>query len=313
MTHFGLKNENFPSMVHQICSYACNSRCPNCPFTETNSDARQRYRDKKAQFVSPEVFKKTADECGRHHALMRVTGAGETFLCPGIVDLIEYAANAGAKVGIITNGSLLTPKISARLIDAGVDNIEISVDAGDIETYSIVRSGLDWNQLLYNIKHLIEYRDMRAADTKVYVSVINQKAVTPKIQEVVDFWNTRVDYTMVRKFLTFGILDENESGDRVPFQEDGDPCPWPFERMVVDTDGEIILCGHEQIRRFTDWGNIMDKTLESVWKGEQMHELRKNMLTNIEAIPCCKKCDDRRFKSWSYNYSKVLKDAGARM
>jgi len=310
--HFNLGNKDFPSMVHQICSYVCNSKCPNCPFTETNSDARKRYMDKNALFVSPEIFKKTADECGKHRSIMRVTGGGETLLCPCIDDLIEYAVNAGAKVGIITNGSLLTPLRSARFIDAGVDNIEISVDAGDRETYSIVRHGLDWDRLLFNIENLIKYRDMNKADTKVYVSVINQKPIDKKIQEIVDFWNSRVDYTMVRKYLTFGILDENMSGDRVPFQAEESPCPWPFERMVVDTDGDIILCGHEQISRFTEWGNIMDKSLESVWQGEQMCELRKNMLTNFDALPYCKKCDDRRFKSWEYNYSKVLREAGVR-
>ncbi len=305
-----LKNKDFPSMVHQICSYECNSRCVNCPFTIANSDARRKHKD--SMFVSPEVFKITADECGKHHSIMRVTGGGETLLCPGIVDLVKYAVDAGARVGIITNGSLLSPTKSMNFIDMGVDNIEISVDAGDQHTYSIVRAGLDWERLLFNIRSLVEYRNEVKSNTKVYVSIINQKYVAPKIKEAVAFWKERVDYVMVRKFLTFGILDETESGDKVPFQTGPSPCPWPFERITVDTNGDIILCGHEQIKRFTDWGDIREKTLEEVWNGESMRELRKNMIENIDAIPACKNCDDRRFKSWDYNYLKVLEEAEAR-
>ncbi len=306
MNSFQLKNIDFPSMVHQICSYECNSRCINCPFTAANSDARGRHKE--SMFVSPEIFKKTADECGKHHSIMRVTGGGETLMCPDIVDLVKYAVDAGARVGIITNGSLLTPSKSVKFIDMGVDNIEISVDAGDQYTYSIVRAGLNWERLLFNIRCLVDYRNKAKANTKVYVSIINQKYVAPKIQEAVEFWKQRVDYAMVRKFLTFGILDENESGDRVPFQTGSSPCPWPFERITVDTNGDIILCGHEQIKRFTEWGNIKDNTLESVWNGENMSGLRKNMLENINAIPACNNCDDRRFKSWDYNYLKVLEE-----
>lgn len=312
MNSFQLKNTDFPSMVHLICSYVCNSRCPNCPFTEMNSDARKRYKDKKAGFVSAGIFKKTADECGKHGSILRITGGGEPLLCPDIVDLVEYAASAGNRVGIITNGSLLTPDKSRRFADMGVDNIEISVDAGDRETYSKVRAGLSWDGLLHNIEHLVNYRNKTNASTKVYVSIINQKDVAPILKEAVDFWNKRVDVVMVRKFLTFGILDENESGDRIPFQAGASPCPWPFERMTVDSNGDIILCGHEQIKRFTCWGNIKENTLEEVWKGENMRKLRKNMITNIDAIPACKNCEDRRFKSWDHNYLKLLKDAGAR-
>ncbi len=308
---FELKNKDFPSMVHQICSYECNSRCKNCPFTAANSDARKRYKE--SLFVSHETFKRTADECGKHHSIMRVTGGGETLMCHGIVDLVKYAADAGARVGIITNGSLLAPTKSVKFIDMGIDNIEISVDAGDELTYSIVRAGLNWERLLFNIRRLVDYRNEAKSNTKVYVSIINQKYVAPKLQEAVAFWKQRVDYVMVRKFLTFGILDENESGDRIPFQTGDSPCPWPFERITVDTNGDIILCGHEQINRFTDWGNIREKTLGEVWTGESMRELRKNMLENIDAIPACKNCDDRRFKSWDYNYLKVLEEAEARI
>lgn len=305
------ENEDFPVMVHQICAYACNSRCIHCPFTETHSDAQKRYKSINSLFVTPEIFRKTADETGRHSAILRLTGGGETLLCPRILELVEYATEKNCKVGIITNGSLLTPSTSMRLVDAGVDNIEISVDAGDRETYSKIRVGLDWNKLLSNVNSLVEYRNKVNAGTKVYVSIINQKCISPKLQKAVSFWNKRVDQVMVRKYMTFGILNDNESGDRVPFQDMNAPCPWIFKRVSVDTNGDFLVCGHEQIKRHMNLGNIMDTTIKAVWKGG-MRKLQEDMIADVSRIPLCKNCDDRRFKSWEYDYLKILEKAGAK-
>ena len=120
--------------------YACNARCPNCPYN--NSDIRAKYKG--AIFMPENIFKKIADESGEHGSYLRLSGGGEPMLHPQAVDLMLYAKSRGAKIGLITNASKFTRQDLEKLIAAGVDAIECSVDAPDEVTYNKVRPGLDW-------------------------------------------------------------------------------------------------------------------------------------------------------------------------
>lgn len=309
--HFGLRKEaeEYPLMVHVLASYVCNSKCKNCPFTETNTNIRKRYREMGAEFIPSEIFKMVADECGKFKSFMRITGGGEPLIHPDLIDLIIYAKSAGAGVGIITNGSLLFPEKSDKLLAANADAIEISVDAADKETYSKIRRGLDWDVLMSNIKHLVEKRNKLQAKTKVIVSVVNQKIVADKIKEIENFWNQLVDYVIIRKFLSWGVVNKRGSGDPSPYISKNTPCPYPFERIVVDSTGDILLCGYD-IEGKTSFGNMRNETIQSVWKGEKLNWWREKMLKGeYDEIPMCKYCQDRQYRSWDYNYLRSLKQA----
>ena len=153
--------------------YVCNAKCPSCPYT--NSEIRADYKDK--PFMAEDTFKIIADQCGEHNAWIRLSGGGEPMLHPKAVDLMEYAKKTGAKVGLITNGSRFTEESSRRLLEAGVDMIEFSVDAADPKTYERVRKGLDWETLLKNIQRMVELRDRLKSPSKIIASGVNQDGV----------------------------------------------------------------------------------------------------------------------------------------
>ena len=146
---YGIRPEaqDFPMMVVMSFVYVCNARCPNCPYT--NSNIREDYRDR--PLMREDTFKLIADECGPHHAWLRLSGGGEPMLHPQAVELIEYAKAKGCKIGLITNGSRFDETSLARLLACGTDMIEFSVDAGDPVTYERVRPGLDWERLVRTV------------------------------------------------------------------------------------------------------------------------------------------------------------------
>lgn len=304
---YGLKKgaEIFPLMVLASVSYVCNSKCPGCPYTQSN--IREDFVD--APFMPPEIFKRIADEVGRFGSMLRITGGGEPLLHPQMVELIEYAKKVGAKVGLITNGSLLTQDKVDRLLNAGIDAIDISVDAADAGTYSKVRVGLNFNILLDNVRYLIARRNLSRSKTKVIVSIIDQKTMAGKLESAVSFWRGIVDNVQVRKYLTWGIGDPTESGDPTPLTIKRTPCPWLFERIDVNGRGKIVLCGSD-ITEKTDFGNVSDTLIEDVWRGEKLESLRKRMLSGkLNPDEICSTCSDWQYRSWDYNYWKVLADA----
>ena len=300
--------EEFPLMVVVAATYVCNARCPHCPYTQ--SAIRQSYKD--APFIAPALFKKIADECGQYNAYVRISGGGEPLLHTHMLELIEYAKEVGARIGLITNGSLLTPDKADRLLAANTDAIEISADAADKETYSNIRVGLDFDKLVRNVRYLVNRRNELKSTTRVVASIINQKAVEDKLESIVAFWNDIVDNVQVRKYLTWGIGNAEESGDPTPYIPDLPsrvPCPFPFERLNIDSRGKIEFCGYD-IAGETDFGNVNEVSIKSIWQGEKFNQWRELLLQGrYEEIDICCKCPDWRYRSWNYNYWNVLKRA----
>jgi radical SAM protein with 4Fe4S-binding SPASM domain len=303
---YGLRKEaeDFPMMVVLSFVYVCNANCPNCPYN--NSDIRSRYKD--AAFMPQHIFKKIADECGEYGAYLRISGGGEPMLHPQAEELMVYAKQQGARIGLITNGSKFSKKNLTTLIETGVDVIEFSVDAGDEETYRWVRPGLDWAKLNQNAHLAVEIRGRLKAQTKIIASVINQEGVD--VQATEKYWSEIVDKVQVRKYLTWGYT-EDKSADPSPYlrPEDRIPCPWLFERFNIDSRGDVTLCG-EDIAFNEKFGNVMERTIKDIWQGSEFTYLRQKHLSGQgDEIAICSICPDWQYRSWQYNYWKVLQDA----
>jgi MoaA/NifB/PqqE/SkfB family radical SAM enzyme len=85
-------------------------------------------------------------------------GLGEPLMHPDIVEMISEAKKRGAHVEIITNGTLLSPEMSHKLIYAGVDMIWVSLDGATPESYADVRLGATLPKVLENIREFHRIR-----------------------------------------------------------------------------------------------------------------------------------------------------------
>ena len=305
---YGMKEaaRNFPMMVVLSFVYVCNALCPNCPYN--NSDIREDYKD--ALFMSKNLFKKIADECGKYNSLLRLSGGGEPMMHPHALELIEYALEKGCRVGLITNGSIFDRESLTRMISLGIDAIEFSVDAGDEETYKWARPGLEWSTLNRNIKQAKSIRDELKSETRIICSAINQDGVD--IELVQSYWEEKVDKVQIRKYLTWGYNDDN-SADATPYlsPEERIPCPWLFERLNIDSRGNVTLCG-EDIAFEKQFANVNERTILDIWNGQEIFHFRNLHLERRgNEIDICSKCPDWKYRSWNYNYWQLLKDAEA--
>ena len=296
--------KEFPMMVVLSFVYMCNAKCPNCPYN--NSDIRSKYKD--ALVMPEDIFKRIADECGGYGAYLRISGGGEPMLHPQAVELMVYAKKKGAKIGLITNGSKFTKESLSVLIEAGVDVLEFSVDAPDEQTYNSVRPGLDWNRLNRNVRLAVEIRERLEANTRIITSIINQEGVD--VQTAEEYWSGIVDKVQVRKYLTWGY-NKDKSADATPYlpPEERIPCPWLFERFNIDSRGDVTLCG-EDIAFNEKFANVMENSIREIWHGPKFAYFRdKHLSRHGDDVPICSKCPDWQYRSWNYNYWKVVNDA----
>ena len=309
---FGLREqaEKYPMMLVLSFAYPCNALCPHCPYT--NSNIRKEYRD--MPYMDEGIFKKIADESGPFKSYLRISGGGEPMLHPKATELLVYAKEKGCKIGLITNGSKFEGDSLEKLIDSEVDLIEFSVDADNEKDYAIYRKGLDWNLLVANLKRAVSYRNLTKSRTRIIVSAVNQKGVD--IDNIENFWinENGADYIIKRKYLTWGNnteIDQTKSADPSTYTDTNNtPCPFIFERLNIDSRGNVMVCGYD-ISANTSMGNVMDDTIENIWTGEGFNFYRDKHLKNKGSdISICSTCPDWKYRSWNHNYWKVVKESG---
>jgi MoaA/NifB/PqqE/SkfB family radical SAM enzyme len=219
-----------------------------------------------------------------------------------------------------------------RIIKAGIDLIEFSMDAADPETYALVRpphrgAPRDpedwWKRHVDNVKAALELRKEYVTPTRVVVSIIRQELVEGRLDEAVDFWLHKigVDDVITRKFLTwddntnigFGNSLDRHLYAELP-SEKKEPCVWPFERLNVDTLGRIALCGQDISFRTSElFPNAKDTSIKDIWQGEMFNWYRRMHLEGrgAECWPC-RGCSAwlAGIRDWEYGWLRVLKTSG---
>src|SRR6266498_3353556 len=140
-----------PEIVQIESTNICNAKCVFCPRDDMH---------RRQGIMSVDLFRKIVDECvelGITH--VRMHNYGESFIDRKLVEKVRYAKQQGIKeVGMISNGSLITDQIARGMIDAGLDAINISVDASGKEVFESTRVGLKYDKVIANIERIVRLR-----------------------------------------------------------------------------------------------------------------------------------------------------------
>src|SRR5262249_51803619 len=112
---------------------ACNLKCPLCPQSEDDWQARG--------YLDYELFCKIIDEVAGRVYDVNLTHRGESLFNKRIYDMVAYARERGVKVRLHTNATPLNAKNIDLLLGCGLDFLSISFDGYDKEGYEAARLG----------------------------------------------------------------------------------------------------------------------------------------------------------------------------
>lgn len=129
----------------------CNLKCVMCPW----DDARNNVTNK--GYMSEEIWGGLSPHL-EDVQFIDFTGGGEPLLQKHLLSWITQAKGANCNVGFLSNGSLLNPILSQKIIDSGIDWIGFSVDGADQFTYELIRQGSNFDKLCTNIKKFTDLR-----------------------------------------------------------------------------------------------------------------------------------------------------------
>lgn len=131
-----------------VCLYLevtnrCNLLCTTCPRT---FDDLEPPAD-----MSWELFTRIVDEMPRIERVV-LHGVGEPMLVDDLPRMIRYLKARGTFVLFNTNGTALTLKNGRALIDAGLDELRVSLDAAERESFRAVRGRDYFDRIVRNVR-----------------------------------------------------------------------------------------------------------------------------------------------------------------
>ncbi len=295
----------------------CNFRCTMCTVSEWPKGRR-------AADMALADFERLLDEqVGLVE--VKVQGLGEpTMQGDDYFAMIRLARSRHIWVRTTTNASLLHLKDNHRkLLDSGVNEIQISIDGADAEVFQAIRRGAVFDRVIANCRLINDTCDAEGVErTKMWTVVQrgNRHQLADLVRlgarigfrhmafslNLVDFglaeWRIRNDAVTVER--EFGRAEAEdlmalgaEHGIDVRFwsvahkystAEPSRLCPWPFERAAISSDLRVVPCciiGNPDV---SELGSAA-KGFSEVWFGDAHAEFRRAHLEGrIPAV--CRSC-----------------------
>jgi MoaA/NifB/PqqE/SkfB family radical SAM enzyme len=134
--------------VEPVCLYLettnrCNLLCTTCPRT---FEALEPPAD-----MSWDLFTHIVEQFPRI-ARVVLHGVGEPMMVPALPRMIRYLKDRGAYVLFNTNGTLLSRRKGQKLIDSGLDELRVSLDAAEPEAFKLVRGRDMFDRIVRNVR-----------------------------------------------------------------------------------------------------------------------------------------------------------------
>ena len=155
------KSGRAPVVLAINITYKCNYACIMC---QKSSVLKNVYTDS-AKDMKFDELEKLLRENAKYISLVRLSG-GEPLHYRDISKLIDVLDQLKMKYALLTNGSLLTPEISKKLILNCIE-ISISIDSADKQIYSKMRYPGNLDSVSENINFLNKLKSSNKSKTPI--------------------------------------------------------------------------------------------------------------------------------------------------
>jgi MoaA/NifB/PqqE/SkfB family radical SAM enzyme len=286
-----------PFIIFVDPSSACNFQCAFCPTGD-----RDLIR-KMGRYQGPmdfNLYKKIIDDLAIFPdkiKVLRLYKDGEPFLNKHLEDMVAYAKQSGQVpyIDTTTNGTLLKPGRMKRLIDAGLDKINISVNGMNAEQYKkFTRFDFDFTEFVTNVKWLYANK----GKCEIVIKIPGDLITKAQHEEFYDTFGDYCDRIFIENFAPCWPEFDVEKRLGVTFEKGiyqqpitpTDTCPYIFYSQSINADGTASAC-------FLDWsrklliGDARKQSLYEIWHSDELNTLR---ITNLEGKrmqhPICSHC-----------------------
>lgn len=172
-----------PHYVELLVTTQCNLKCVMCNVWKLRIKKPLIEKDEMSIFQSKELL----------HALQcmgtRVVylSGGEPLLKSGILSLIQAAKKEKLRVGLFTNGTIITPALAHSLLDSCLDHIIFSIDSPRASVHDQIR-GVNgtWEKAVRGMQILSTLRNELNASLRISINMLITRTNYHLIEEMID-------------------------------------------------------------------------------------------------------------------------------
>ena len=227
---------------------------------------------------------------------------GESFLVKELAEYIKYAKEVvGIEyVFITTNGSLSTPERMIPVIEAGLDSVKFSVNAGTREKYKEMHCCDNFDKVISNIKWLYKYKkDNNINGLRTCISSIlipededDLRSFEKDMSKYVD------DFYFLPLYNQAGHIGGKEYtkivGNPGRYENMVEPIPcWAlFNAAKITWNGMLTACCFDHDEKF-EIADLNKVSLLKAWNDPKFVGMRQEHLDNkFDVESLCSKCLD---------------------
>lgn len=278
-------------------SNTCNLSCRFCP-TGNKELIRQNQRPNK--IMPLDLFKKIINDLSEFPQpikIVRLYKEGEPLMNKHFPEMVSYAKHSEKvlRVDTTSNGHLLNPEVNRKIVDAGLDRINISVNgvsAEQIEFYTGTK--VDFAQYVKNIRDLYNNKNQ----CEIYIKAIQENLSNEEQKIFLDLFGEYSDYIFLERLspawpdFKFNTMDMKFATGHYGQQiRERMVCPNLFYTMVINSDGTVSACVGDWARRLIVGDSRID-SVHSIWLGSKLNKLRIDHLEmKRKSIPFCDVCE----------------------
>jgi len=143
----GQKAERLPVCIYLETTNRCNLLCTTCPRTYAELEPPAD--------MSWALFTSIVDQIP-HLERAVLHGVGEPMLVKNLPKMVRYLKDRSTYVLFNTNGTVLNDRNGRALIDAGLDELRVSLDASNAASFLAIRGADFFNRILRNVRRFRE-------------------------------------------------------------------------------------------------------------------------------------------------------------
>ena len=279
---------HFPKFFEVETVNACNARCTMCTIND--------WEQGENVIMSEALYAKFVDEVGQYADWVEtvcLNRDGEPTLDKYLPQRVEMLKEAGIrKVTFATNVQLLVPRLVHQLLDAGLDDIMVSVDGITKATFEAIRVRLNYETVLNNTLNLLRIRNKRGANLTVRMRMVIMDRNRHEVDEWLAFWKAQVspqDRVYAKPVHTWGNQLGVEADEMVARYADT-PCVSPFSTIILQVNGKVPLCGVDYNVKHL-MGDFTRQSIKEIWNSELFAQVRwQHANRRRNEIAVCRGC-----------------------
>ena len=322
--HFNANLRKFPLVYNLESTNYCNMKCIMCQRTTDLTRPLKHMDDRTFAAVLEQIVPLSDTEYQQWQAFvdtrlrtsrepsennfyydvitrcLTLHGFGEPLLDPALPDRVEALRRKNIPVYFSCNPCNIRLDVMRDLFKAGTGYIKFAMDSLDDRKAREIRGGAaDFTESYQRILETLALKAEMNANTEIILTMLDlggDSSLDSEASRFLDLWKDKDVFAYVKTVDNRWLLKRKSQSEMAKGEEQnhysGQYCEYPWTTLTILADGELVPC-MQDVNATWSLGNIKTHSLQEVWHGKKMKELRRfHVLGGYDAsFFCHAKCD----------------------